>query len=139
VSADETDAASRRDLVRGLLTLASIEAQRGELESAGARLQSANTQIGMLLRSEPTNRDTRQLAIRAEVCAALIAAARDPAAAAEPYRRALLGIERDFPSSLDPEVLSLEAKALAGTGRTDEAREVENQLALIGFAGAASL
>jgi tetratricopeptide (TPR) repeat protein len=134
LSADEADASSRRDLARGLLTLASIEAGRGEVESASERLTSANSQIAMLLQSEPTSRDTRQLAIRAEVCAAVIARGRDPGSAVQAYRRALVGIDRDFPGSSDPEILSLEAKALAGSGRADDAREIESRLAQMGFA-----
>jgi tetratricopeptide (TPR) repeat protein len=139
VSADEADAGSRRDLARGLLTLASIEAMRGELDAASERLAMANSEIGTLLQREPTSRDARQLAIRAEVCAGAIAAKRDPGSAARSYDRALLAIERGFPGSSDPEVLSLEARALAGSGRPDEAREIESRLTQIGFASGAVL
>lgn len=134
VSADEADAGSHRDLARGLLALANIETQRGEIESAGQRLTAANSQIAILLQREPTSRDARQLAIRADVCAAMVAAQRDPGSALQSYQRALVGLERDFSGSSDPEILSLEAKALAGSGRPEEAREIDNRLAQIGFA-----
>lgn len=132
--ASEADAAIRRDLTRGLLALASIEVTRGDLAAASRHSQTASTQVEALLISEPMSRETRQLAVHADVCAARIAEQREPRSGAEPYLRALASIERDFGDTSDPNVLWLAAAALSGLGRHAEAAAIEGQLRQMGFA-----
>lgn len=126
----------RRDLARGLLAMASVEIGRGDLESAGSHSQSAKAQIEALLQTEPRSRETRQLAIHADVCAARIAERRDSGSAAASYARALASIERDFPGTSDPSVLELAAAALRGLGRSADAAAVDGRLRAMGLARA---
>lgn len=136
---DEDDAGSRAQLVRSLVLLSCLEAGRGRAEYAADRLRTAEPHIAWLVRREPGSRDTQQLAVHADVCAARATAAGDSDSAEQSYRRALERLQRHFPATSDPRILELQAIVLAGLGRAAEAAEIEHRLRQMGYVGSLRL
>jgi eukaryotic-like serine/threonine-protein kinase len=133
--ADADDVITRRDLTRTLIALAGVEIQRRNIAAASEHSQSANRQVELLLAHEPTSRESRQLAIHADACSALIADRLRLPTANEAYLRVLQQVEEYFPDSSDPVVLWLKASALTGLGRSSEAMEITSRISQMGFAG----
>jgi tetratricopeptide (TPR) repeat protein len=137
LESDADNAAWRRDLVRGLLTSADFEARVGGQARAGDDLNAALNHLSTLAAQETANRDSRQLAIYADICRGQLENG-DRRASAEAWRAAIDKLDQYFADSSDPHILDLRAAALAGLGDSDGAARLRARLRSMGFRGGRS-
>jgi tetratricopeptide (TPR) repeat protein len=130
---DEGNANWRRELLRSLLVAADFASRRGDFALATGELAATDSHIKFLLEQEPTNLETQELAVYADICAAQVPARDRAEVAAENLQEALRKLDQHFADSSDPRILELQAVALARLGRSDEAEAIYQELQTIGY------
>lgn len=131
--ADELDNAEwRRNLLRSLLLQEDFRSRSTIATTLEPATGTIREHIEILLEHEPSNLDTRQLIAYAEICEARAA---PPDKAFNLLQTALDMLEQYFPNTSNPRVLELKSEALSGLGRHEEAMELSNHLAEIGYRG----
>jgi len=129
---DQPSNAWQRDLVRSRLTLADFALRHGNVAVAGQELHSAERQIDLLLKQEPTILENLELSVFADICSARLAGS---ASANSHLESTLQKLDQFFAGSSDPRINELRSAVMAGLGESEAAETLRHDLQAIGYRG----
>ena len=136
VQGDPQKAEWGRELIRSLLVAAELNWLNGDSQTARQCLLEAQGQIDGLLDKEPSIVETQQLAAFVGLLQAHLSGS---ASASDYLQNVLERLDREFPTTANPQIIELRAETLTGLGDDEAAAELRAQLREIGYKGRLSM